>query len=131
MWSVTGVSCCPAIFYKISLLPHNCIGRPVRNVTFYQLFFAFFLFHILFLHPFILVKKQFYQPYSFSFYFNPTPSLSLSLSLPLYSVTMNLSEGQREQKSERKKWKVREKEMESEREIRGQMEWMQRINSPM
>lgn len=87
MWPVTGVSCCPAIFFKISPLACNC--RPVKNpanVTFYQLFlfclqtFSFMSFS--FPRLFWLQKKQ---------------KNFLSISIPnflyfshQYSVTMNL-----------------------------------------
>lgn len=119
MWPVTGVSCWPAIFCKLYLLPQS---QPVENlakVTFQQLFFSCPLslshpFH----HPPPPPKKKrktilFYP--SFVSISIPLPFfLSLSLTATTFCNNEFVSEGRSEQRSWRRK-KGKEKESERER----------------
>ncbi len=92
MWPITGVSCYPAIFWK---LHSKCHFLPTV--------FAHFL-----LCPLLLLNIS----RSFLFFFlNP----AFSLTTTTFCDNEFVSEGKRKPGSEREKWKVREKAIESER----------------
>ena len=122
MRPVTGVSCRPAIFHKLYLLPQI---QPVENpakVAFQQLFFLSFLCPLSLSHPFHpppppqKKEKQFYSTLPlFLFQSNSLFPLSLTATTTFCNNEF-VSEGRSEQRSGRrkkkkeKKRKVREKE---------------------